>query len=236
MLGVALVLDVAVHTSCWFCSSRSPDGGFVLGVLGCSALDCHLCLVRVVSGANQPLAHWAASAVTAIVIGGIVLSFFASLSVTGRTLLQNVFGMVILFVPSLSALAHPQKYPPEAQKVWSTVLQEHTWQGMNTGSEYAATRQRLSFFAGDRVSEQFLIQVQLGMKESIPCPSYRLLSLESKTGTKKNEMEYTGRWGAMPFIYATNDDHIDMQSDPPRVLNADLSSLYESVSGSISIG
>jgi len=182
--------------------------------------------------ANQPFALWAAGAVAAIVIGGIVFALFPTRRYRAHVI-ANTLGILVLFIPSLSALAHPQKYPPEAQRVWSTVLQEQTWQGMNTGSEYAATRQVV--FAGDRVLAVF-DSGAAGYEGKWPLSNYRLLSLDLLTGTKKNEVEFTGRWGTMPYLYSTNGDRIDVQSNPPRVLNPDLSSANDSVVASTSKG
>jgi hypothetical protein len=100
---------------------------------------------------------------------------------------------------------------------------------MNTGSEYAATRQVV--FAGDRVLAVF-DSGSAGYEGKWPLSNYRLLSLDLRTGTKKNEIDLTGRWGTMPYIYATHDDHIKVQSSPPRVLNPDLSSANESAPAS----
>jgi hypothetical protein len=75
--------------------------------------------------ASQPLARSAAGAVAAIVIGGIAIALLTSQRPRTHAI-ANTLGILILFVPSLSALAHSKKYPPEAQKVWSTVLQEQT--------------------------------------------------------------------------------------------------------------
>jgi hypothetical protein len=91
---------------------------------------------------------------------------------------------------------------------------------MNTGSEYAATRQVA--FAGDRVLAVFDAG-SAPYQGNQPMSNYRVVSLDLRTGAKRNELNFTGHWGAMPFIYATEDGHVDMQSNPPQTLNPDLS-------------
>ena len=224
MLGVASMLALPSTLAVGFAFSVRPreclPWGFSIATLFTATF-----VWFVSSSANPSLSRLAASDAAAIVIGGIVLAFFTSQR--HRThVIANTLGILILFVPSLSVLAHPKKYPPEPQKVWSAVLQEQTWQAMNTGSEYAATRQVV--FAGDRVLAVF-DSGSAGYAGKVPMSNYRLLSLDRRTGAKKNEIDFTGRWGTMPYIYATNDDHVDVQSNPPRVLNPDLSSANESV-------
>jgi hypothetical protein len=225
MLGVALLLVLPSTLVVGFALHVRPRVCLPWG-FSIAALLTATFVWFVSPSASQPLARLAAGAVAAIVIGGIAIALLTSQRPRAHAI-ANTLGILILFVPSLSALAHSKKYPPEAQKVWSTVLQEQTWQGMNTGSEYAATRQVV--FAGDRVLAVF-DSGSAGYEGKWPLSNYRLLSLDLRTGTKKNEINLTGRWGTMPYIYATNDDHIDVQSSPPRVLNPDLSSAKESAS------
>jgi hypothetical protein len=223
MLGVALLLVLPSTLVVGFALHVRPSVCLPWG-FSIAALLTATFVWFVSPSASQPLARLAAGAVATIVIGGIAIALLTSQRPRTHAI-ANTLGILTLFVPSLSALAHSKKYPPEAQKVWSTVLQEQTWQGMNTGSEYAATRQVV--FAGDRVLAVF-DSGSAGYEGKWPLSNYRLLSLDLRTGTKKNEINLSGRWGTMPYIYATNDDHIDVQSSPPRVLNPDLSSAKES--------
>jgi hypothetical protein len=99
---------------------------------------------------------------------------------------------------------------------------------MNTGSEYAATRQVA--FAGDRI----VVVFDAGFAPSQPptdkwpLSTYQLTSLDVKTGAKRNEITLLGRWGAMPYIYPMGDGLISVQSSPPRTLNPDLTSVTDS--------
>jgi len=171
-------------------------------------------------------AQWAVAIGVTLVIAGIMLERLGSPKYRAQTL-ASILGVLILFAPSVAALAHPTKYPAEPQKVWTVVPQEETWQGMNTGSEYAATRQVV--FAGDRLIVVFDAG-SAGDDGKWPLSNYQLLSFDIATGVKKNDLTFPGRWGTMPYIYGTDDGHIDVQSSPPRRLNPDLTPALEAVS------
>jgi hypothetical protein len=98
---------------------------------------------------------------------------------------------------------------------------------MNTGSEYAATRQVA--FAADRVIVVFNAGFAPSQppKDKWPVSTYQLVSLEVKTGAKRNQITFPGRWGAMPYIYPMRGDLISVQSSPPRSLNAELMPVSE---------
>jgi hypothetical protein len=137
----------------------------------------------------------------------------------------NLLAILLLFLPPAVALVRKTNAPPQAKELWSTVLQQEQWwqQSMNTGSEYAATRQVL--MAGDRVVVVFDAGLTSSQtpQDKWPISKYSIVSLDAKTGTKKNELNLTGRWGGMPYIYVTKTGQIDVQSNPPRLLNLDLS-------------
>ena len=165
------------------------------------------------------------SAVIAAVIAlsAFILPFFRLTFSRYRTT-ANLIAVLLLFGPSLLAFSRRTGAAPQPKQLWSTTLQREQWQSMNTGSEYGATRQLI--FAGDRVIAVFDAGFASSQppKDKWPVSTYRLISLDVKTGAKRNEITFPGRWGTMPYIYSTQSGLIDVQSDPPRTLNPDLSS------------
>lgn len=158
---------------------------------------------------------------TLIVLSAVVLSIFKSKFFLRLTIV-NYMAILLLFSPSIAALSRGTRKVAQPKELWSTTLQQDQWQSMNTGSEYAATRQVA--FAGDRVIAVFDAGFGSSQpsKDQWPVSKYRLISLDLKTGLKLREITITGRWGSMPYIYPTQDGVIDVQSDPPLVLNPDL--------------
>ncbi len=171
----------------------------------------------------RPWSRWITVTSGAIVIGGIVAAFTSYRRYLPQ-LVGSIIAILLLFVPSLSALIQHTEYPSTARKVWSVVLQRQTWQAMNTGSEYAATRQVV--FAGDRIVVVFDAG-SASYEGNTPMSHYRVISLDRETGQTKNEQDFIGRWGSMPYLYATADERIDVQSNPPRRLNPDLTPANE---------
>ena len=135
--------------------------------------------------------------------------------------ITNLAALLFLFIPSAIAFIRSPSFPPEPARMWRSVLQPGDWyqDAMNTGSEYAATRQIA--FTGDRVVVVFDAG-QAPYQGRQPMSNYRIVSVDARTGTKTSEIDFVGHWGSIPYIYAAQDGHIDMQSDPPRVLNPDL--------------
>jgi hypothetical protein len=137
-----------------------------------------------------------------IVVSALILSlsrFHFSRSLTSA----NLIAILLLFGPSLVALSRITSAAPQPKQLWSSTLQQEQWQSMNTGSEYAATRQVA--FAGDRVIVVFDAGFAPSQppKDKWPVSTYQLMSLDVKTGAKRNEITFPGRWGAMPYIYPT---------------------------------
>ncbi len=177
--------------------------------------------VRATGSSDAPFpARWIAVVAPIVLIGGIVMSF-RTLHRNRAHLAVNVAALLVLTMPYLNALARTPKQPPLARRVWSSVLQKGTWQAMNTGSEYAATRQVV--FAGDRVLAVFDAG-SAGYEGKQPMSKYRILSLDWTTGAVKNDMEFKGHWGGMPSLYATNDGHVILVEGSLRKLNPDLTS------------
>ena len=163
--------------------------------------------------------HLAAVGAGVVLVCGVALSFHLAHKLRTH-FLTNAAAFVILALPCWVAFAHAAKQPVNAQRLWSTVLEKGTWQAMNTGSEFAATRQVA--FAGNRVLAIF----DSGFPQyegKQPMSKYRLLSLDVKTGEIKNSREFGGHWGAMPYIFATNDGHVVLEQGSLRSLNPDLS-------------
>lgn len=165
--------------------------------------------------------EWVAVTATFIVLSATVFSFFKS-NTLRSLLIVNSITILLLFAPSIVALSRRTGTIPQPKELWSTTLQQEQWQSMNTGSEYSATRQVA--FAGDRVIAVF--DAGFGTpqpsKDKWPVSAYRLISLDLKTGAKLKEITIAGRWGSMPYIYPTQEGFIDVQSNPPRILDEDL--------------
>ncbi len=158
---------------------------------------------------------------TIIVLSAVVLSFF-KLNFFRSLTIVNSIAILLLLGPSIAALSRSTRTVAQPKELWSTTLQQEQWQSMNTGSEYAATRQLA--FAGDRVIAVFNAGFEPSQpsKDKWPVSTYRLISVDIKTGAKLKEITISGRWGSMPYIYATQEGFIDVQSNPPRTLNQDL--------------
>jgi hypothetical protein len=163
---------------------------------------------------------------TVIVLSAVVFSFLKRNFFRSLTIV-NFIAILLLFGPSIVALSRSTRTVPQPKELWSTTLQQEQWQSMNTGSEYAATRQVA--FAGDRVIAVFNAGFEPSQpsKDKWPVSAYRLISLDIKTGAKLKEIAISGRWGSMPYIYPTQEGFIDVQSNPPRTLNQDLVSVTD---------
>jgi hypothetical protein len=170
---------------------------------------------------NSAFAEGISVVATLIVLSAALLSIFKWKSFFPLTIV-NYIAILLLFSPSIAVLSRGTRKLVQPKELWSTTLQQDQWQSMNTGSEYAATRQVA--FAGDRVIAVF--DAGFGStqpsKDQWPVAKYRLISLDLKTGLKLREITITGRWGSMPYIYPTPGGVIDLQSDPPLTLNPDL--------------
>lgn len=165
--------------------------------------------------------EWIAVTATIMVLSAIVFSFFKSNSFRSLTIVNSI-AILLLFVPSIVALSRRTRTIQQPKELWSTTLRQEQWQSMNTSSEYSATRQVV--FAGDRVIAVFDAGFEPSQpsKDKWPVSSYRLISLDLKTGAKLKEIAIAGRWGSMPYIYPTQEGFIDVQSNPPRILDQDL--------------
>ena len=156
-----------------------------------------------------------------IVLIAFIVSFFKS-NFSRLLAIANLVAVSLLFGPLAIAMSRRTNTAPQPKRLWSSTLQQDQWQSMNTGSGYAATRQVA--FAGDRVIVVFDAGFAPSQpaKDKWPVSTYRLISLDLKTGAKLKEISIAGRWGSMPYIYPTQDGFIDVQSNPQRTLNPDL--------------
>ncbi len=136
-----------------------------------------------------------------------------------KLLLMQAASILILFLPSASAILLAPTLPPEAQMVWSVVLQAGTWQAMNTGSEFEATRRMV--FVGDRIVLAFDAG-SASYQGTQPMSQYKVLSLDRASGTVKNQLDFTGSWGSAPLLFATSEEHVVLDSGKLELFNADL--------------
>jgi hypothetical protein len=127
--------------------------------------------------------RWTIIAVLLLLVIESLMDIRRLLSPRGLFIIQ-IIAMGTLLIPYAAAIFSAQRLPSQPQKVWSVVLQPKTWQAMNTGSEYGATRQLI--FAGDRV----VVVFDAGMapyQGNQPMSTYRLLSLDQATGVIKDQ-------------------------------------------------
>jgi hypothetical protein len=160
----------------------------------------------------------------ASVIAGVIsiLGVAASFRFSHRRRIHaasNLVALLTLGLPCLVAFAVFPKLPPKAPRLWSTVLQKGTGQAMNTGSPYASTRQVV--VSGGRVLAIFDSGFSY-YEDKKPMSAYRLVSIDAKTGQIRNSLELFGHWGAMPYLYATNDGHVILEQGSLKSLNPDL--------------
>lgn len=154
-------------------------------------------------------------------LSAVIFSFVRS-NLSRCLTFVNVVCVLLLFGPSMVSLSRRVGARPKPKELCSSSLQQSQWQEMNTGSEYAATRPVA--FVGGRVVAVFdagFAQSQPS-KDKWPVSTYRLVSLDLKTGAKLKETTIAGSWGSMPYIYPTQEGFLDVQSTPPLTLNPDL--------------
>jgi hypothetical protein len=127
--------------------------------------------------------------------------------------------LLLLFAPTVVALASSPALPSAPQQLWSVTLQNNNWDAMNTGSEFSATRQVV--IAGDRLIAVYDAG-SAPYQGKQPMSNYRLVSLDIRTGKLRNEKAFVGKWGAIPELYATIGNKVIVASGSLRELNLDL--------------
>ena len=163
--------------------------------------------------------HVAAGSGVAILVGGVISSFRANHSLRTH-FLANALTLTVLMLPGVVLIASTPNLPPTARRLWSTVLDKNTWQGMNTGSSYNATRQVA--FARGRIIAVFDAGLPTYDGKQ-PVSKYRLLSLDARTGQIKDSREMVGPWGTMPYLFATDDGLVVLDDRKTlKALNPDL--------------
>jgi hypothetical protein len=225
-LSLVGLVTVFVALSLWilpsgaavgFALRTSAKSRFQWGLTLCLLLACAY-LWRVNAPGVAVASKIVAVAVSTLLVCAIVLSLFRG-RITNLEFLAIVLGSVLLTVPVCIALFLASAEPPEAQKLWSLLLQKSIWQGMNTSSAYNARRQVI--FAGGRL----LVSFDAGSapyEGKQPMSNYSLLSLDVQTGAALDSKEFTGKWGHMPPLYATDDGHAILQHESLKSLNPNL--------------
>jgi hypothetical protein len=148
-------------------------------------------------------------------VSGIALSFRVAHKVRAH-LLTNVLVLAFLVLPFVALAA---KQPPSARRLWSIVLGQGKWPGVQPGTEFLATHHVA--IVGDRVLAVF----DAGYAQSTDkefASKYELVSVEVQTGEIKNSREFDGRWGVMPNLFPTNDGHVILEQGSLKSLNPDL--------------
>lgn len=168
--------------------------------------------------------YWRESWVAALTAGIILAAGALTAAIKRKPNLQwaaIAVGFCTLTVPIWVRWIKSPTAPPSARKVWSTVLQKGTWQAMNTGSSFSATRQVA--FSGDRIVA-VLDAGSPGYTDGQPMSTYRIVSIRRSTGRIENSREFEDRWGNMRYVFGTSDGHVVLTGQRLELLNPDLSS------------
>ncbi len=131
----------------------------------------------------------------------------------------SLCAFVLLMVPSLIAIATGPHRLRAPEKVWTVTLQKSTWDAMNTGSEFAATRHMA--FAGDRLIAVYEAAMAPYQGKQ-PMAEYALESLDVHTGAVQDEKRFVGQWGAMPSLYSAQGDDLVLAASSLNLLRSDL--------------
>lgn len=134
-------------------------------------------------------------------------------------LFANVTVCGFLLIPSLVAIATAPRDLRAPKKLWSITLQKRTWDEMNTGNEFEATRHLV--FAKDRLVTVYE-SASAPYQGKQPMSEYTLVSLDLKDGSVRNNRRFIGKWGFTPKLYATQDGNIVTANGSLIQLNADL--------------
>jgi hypothetical protein len=193
ILGIALVWILPPTSAIAFAArtrqSKALGWGLSISVLLLAAF-----LWFVAWDVSKPLARWVAVFAALVVIAGLCLSF-SNLRVRRIIAIANIAAILLLFIPSAIALTSSASLPPEPERIWTTVLQPQEWwqEAMNTGSEYAATRQVA--FANDRVIAVFDAG-EAPYQGNQPMSNYRIVSLDARTGITRNKIDFCRSLGS----------------------------------------
>ena len=130
-------------------------------------------------------------------------------------------------VPAQPAPGQPSASPaeaktPAAQSVWSVQLEGNAGTGLDAVSVFAS--QHDAAIAGDRVVAIYPTQPEIS-RGGRPVIGYRMVSLDLTNGKVKGEKQIEGQ--SPPFLFATDDGHIDYGRSSLIRINPDLTETGE---------
>jgi hypothetical protein len=169
-------------------------------------------------GGSGTLPHFAVIAGTLVLLLGIVLSLRRRRSIK-LLLLTNAGAFGLLLAPSLVAIASAPRDLLAPTKLWTVTLQKSTWDAMNTGSQFEATRHMA--FSADRLVVVYE-SASAPYQGKQPMAEYTLVSLDLKAGAVKNQTRFIGKWGFSPKLYATRGGDVVFDNGRLIQLKGDL--------------
>ncbi len=119
--------------------------------------------------------------------------------------------------PSIPVITSAAPVIPQAELVWSAVLDADAPDPPMTGSELANLNSVA--IAGDRVVALFEARPELS-RGAHPLRRFRLLSLDLNTDEAKGQRFVNGQ--STPYLFATDDEHLLVDGDSLSRLNPDL--------------
>ena len=169
-------------------------------------------------GNSREVPHVATIAAGVLLLIGAGLLFCRPRNLR-HPLAVEITAFVVLLVPSLEEIASAPRALPSPPKIWTRTLQKGTWNAMNTGSEFAATRHLA--FAGDRLVAVYE-SARAPYQGKQPMAEYAIVSLDTKTGGTINEKRFIGHWGATPSLYSNRNGNLILADDALTELHPDL--------------
>lgn len=169
-------------------------------------------------GNSSAVPHTASIAAVVLLLIGAGLSFRRPQILRPQFIVEAI-AFTVLLVPSLVEIASAPRALASPPKLWTRTLQKGTWNAMNTGSEFAATRHLA--FAGDRLVAVYE-SATAPYQGKQPMAEYALISLDAKTGGTRNEKRFIGPWGATPSLYANRTGNLVVTDRNLTELHPDL--------------
>ena len=208
MLAFQAVLAIFLLCALWFLPTAFAVA-FAAGWRWLSALASGLFTSLVLTGmyvwttkpgSTNTVPHLAAGLADVLLVLGGALSLRKPRSPRPQLLTDGIaFG--ILLMPSLVAMASAPHELPAPPKLWAATLEKGTWEDVNTGSEFAATRQLA--FARDRLVAVYESR-SAPYQGKQPMAEYVLVSLDLQAGAVRNQRRFIGLWGATPSLYTAS--------------------------------
>jgi hypothetical protein len=134
-------------------------------------------------------------------------------------LVANLAAFGLLLFPCLEAIAMATKDATPPQKLWTITLQKATWDDMNTGNEFEATRHLA--FTKDKLVAVYESK-SAPYQGSQPMSEDALVSLDLKDGSVQRENRLIRKWGFTPKLYSTQDGEIIVDDGNLIQLRGDL--------------